>query len=124
MARKILLIEDDKDIRDALVLILEEDNFEVISSGDSKILKTITDIKPGLVLMDNWLTEWKSDANGQQLSKQLKTNPATRHIPVIIISAVNNIREIAEAGLADAYMHKPFDMYDLLKLVNQHVLKD
>ncbi|HWZ34672.1 MAG TPA: hypothetical protein VNW51_00855, partial [Mucilaginibacter sp.] len=63
MAKKILVIEDDKDIRDSIVYVLEEENYEVISSEDSKILKSINEIMPDVVLLDNWLTEWKSDAN-------------------------------------------------------------
>ncbi len=121
MAKKILVIEDDKDIRDTIAYILEEEKYEVVSSGDSKILKHINEVKPDLILMDNWLTEWKSDANGQQLSKQLKTNPATSHIPVIIISAVSNIKEIAEEGLADSYLKKPFDMQALVAMVKKYV---
>ena len=121
MAQKILIIEDDKDIRDTIVYILEEEKYEVVSSGDSKILKSIHELKPGIILMDNWLTEWKSDANGQQLSKELKSNPTTKHIPIIIISAVSNIKEIAEAGLADAYLKKPFDMDDLVKMVKKFI---
>jgi DNA-binding response OmpR family regulator len=121
MAHKILVIEDDKHIRDTICYILEEEKFEVISSGDSKILKSIDKIKPDLILMDHWLTEWKSDATGQQLSKELKTNPDTKHIPIIIISAISNIKEIAEAGLADAYMRKPFDMAELVNLVKKFV---
>jgi CheY-like chemotaxis protein len=121
MAKKILVIEDDKDIRDTIVYILEEEKYEVVSSGDSKILRHINDHKPDLILMDNWLTEWKSDANGQQLSKQLKTNPETSHIPVIIISAVSNIKEIAEEGLADSYLKKPFDMDQLLVIVKKYI---
>lgn len=121
MAKKILVIEDDKDIRDTVVFILEEEKYEVISSGDSKILKHLAIHNPDLILMDNWLTDWKSDANGQQLSKQLKSNPATSHIPVIIISAVSNIKEIAEAGLADSYLKKPFDMNELLEMVKRFI---
>jgi len=121
MAKKILVIEDDKDIRDTIVYILEEEGYEVKSSGDSKILKNVIERDPGLILMDNWLTEWKSDANGQQLSKQLKTDPKTQHIPIIIISAVSNVKEIAEEGLADAYLKKPFDMEELTALVKKHV---
>lgn len=121
MAKKILVIEDDKAIRDTICDILEEENYEVISSGDSKILKSINTMKPDLILLDNWLTEWKSDATGQQLSKELKSNPATEHIPVIIISAVSNIKEIAEAGMADAYMRKPFDMSELIEMVKKHI---
>ncbi len=121
MAKTILVIEDDKDIRDTIVYILEEEKYVVISSGDSKILKSINDYKPDLILMDNWLTEWKSDANGQQLSKQLKSNPETNHIPVIIISAVSNIKEIAEEGLADSYLKKPFDMATLVEMVKKYI---
>ena len=119
--KKILVIEDDKDIRDTIVYILEEEKYEVIASEDSKILKSLNNHNPDLILLDNWLTDWKSDANGQQLSKELKTNPATSHIPVIIISAVSNIKEIAEAGLADGYLRKPFDLSDLVHIVKKHL---
>ena len=121
MAKKILVIEDDKDIRDTIVYILEEEGYEVLSSGDSKILKYVTEHNPNLILMDNWLTEWKSDANGQQLSKGLKTNPKTQHIPVIIISAVSNIQQIAEEGLADSFLKKPFDMEVLIEMVRKFI---
>jgi len=120
-AKKIMVIEDDKDIRDTIVYILEEEQYEVISSEDSKILKSLDEHKPDLILMDNWLTDWKSDANGQQLSKELKSDPATSHIPVIIISAVSNVKEIAEAGLANGYLRKPFDLNELIDIVKLHI---
>jgi len=121
ITKKILVIEDDKDIRDTIVYILQEENYEVIASEDSKILKSVNDHKPDLILLDNWLTDWKSDANGQQLSKGLKSDPATSHIPVIIISAVSNIKEIAEAGLADGFLRKPFDLNELIEIVKHHL---
>ena len=121
MARKILVIEDDKDIRDAMQYALQEEGYEVTASEDSKILKNLADIAPDIILLDNWLTEWKSDASGQQISLRLKSDEATRHIPVVIISAVSNIKEIAEAGLADDYLRKPFDLNDLLTLVKKYV---
>ena len=121
MAKKILVIEDDRDIRETIQYALEEEGYEVTASEDSKILKSFNEIAPDMVLLDNWLTEWKSDANGQQISRDLKSNSATSHIPVIIISAVSNIKEIAEAGLADGYLRKPFDLDVLLALVKKHV---
>jgi CheY-like chemotaxis protein len=121
MAPKILVIEDDKDVRETIVYILEEQKYEVVSSPDSKILKSLHHFNPDIIIMDNWLTEWKSDANGQQLSRQLKLNPETSHIPIIIISAMSNIKEIAEAGLADAYLQKPFDVITLVDLVQKFI---
>jgi two-component system, OmpR family, phosphate regulon response regulator PhoB len=123
MAKKILVIEDDKDIRDTLVYVLEEQGYEVVSSEEAKILKSLDTIKPDLILLDNWLTEWKSDANGQQISKQLKSNPATSHIPIVIISAVSNIQEIAEAGMADDYLRKPFNLNDIIDIVKKYADK-
>jgi DNA-binding response OmpR family regulator len=119
--KKILVVEDDKDIRDTIVYILEEENYDVVSSEDSRILRSLDSLKPNLILLDNWLTDWKSDANGQQLSKEIKSNTATSHIPVIIISAVSNIKEIAEAGLANGYLRKPFDLSELVDIVKLHL---
>jgi len=121
MAKKILVIEDDKDIRDTIVYVLEEEGYEVVSSEDSKILRSLGQIAPDIILLDNWLTEWKSDANGEQISRQLKLYPDTSHIPVIIVSAVSNIKEIAEAGLADGYLRKPFDLAELIAIVKKHL---
>jgi len=122
VAKKILVIEDDRDIRETIAYALEENNFEVVLSEDAKILKSINSIKPDLILLDNWLTDWKSDANGQQLSKELKNNPKTKHIPIIIVSAVSNVKEIAEAGEANDYLKKPFDLTELIRIVNKYVL--
>jgi len=121
MAKKILVIDDDKDIRDMIVYILTGEEYEVLSSADAKILKHIHHHNPDLILMDNWLTDWKSDATGQQLSRQLKTNPDTSHIPIIIISAVSNVKQVAKEGLADFYLAKPFDMTELLSLVKKYI---
>ena len=121
MAKKILVIEDDRDIRETITYALEENKFEVVSSEDARVLRSLDTIKPDLILLDNWLTDWKSDANGQQLSKELKSNPQTSHIPIVIVSAVSNIREIAEAGQADAYLKKPFDLDDLIAVVTKFV---
>ncbi|MBK0380588.1 response regulator transcription factor [Mucilaginibacter segetis] len=121
MGKKILVIEDDKDIRDTMTYALEQEGYEVISSENSRILKALDKHNPDLILLDNWLTDWASDASGQQLSRELKSNAETKHIPIIIISAVSNVKEIAEAGLADAYLKKPFDLSDLVAIVKRHI---
>jgi two-component system, OmpR family, phosphate regulon response regulator PhoB len=123
MGKKIMLIEDDADIRETMQYALEEQNYEVISSEDARILKSLDSYCPDLILLDNWLSDWKSDANGEQISKQLKSNPATSHIPIVIVSAVSNVKEIAEAGMADGYLHKPFDLQELLGMVEKFTSK-
>ncbi len=119
MGKKIMVIEDDTDIRETIVYALQEENYEVIASEDARILKQLNHHKPNLILLDNWLSDWKSDANGEQISRQLKSDPATSHIPIIIVSAVSNIKEISEAGLADGYLRKPFDLVELVAMVEK-----
>ncbi|MEO3404234.1 response regulator [Mucilaginibacter sp. CAU 1740] len=121
MAKKVLVIEDDKDIRDTVVYVLEEEGYEVIHSDNSRILNSLVTLQPDLILLDNWLTDWSSDANGAQLSKKIKDDPATADIPVVIISAVSNIKEVAKAGNADGYLAKPFDLTSLSELVKKHI---
>ncbi len=121
MAKKILVIDDDIDVRDSLVFLLEQEHYEVTASGDAKILKGINQLNPSLIIMDNFLSEWKSDASGQQLSRALKLNPATKHIPVILISAASNVQEIAKTGHADAFLRKPFESEDLLAIIQKHL---
>lgn len=123
MPKKILVIEDDKDIRDTIMYALQGRNYEVIVAEDGKILKGIGDLNPDLILLDNWLSDWKSDPNGQQLSKELKSSDATRHIPVIMVSAVSNIKEVSEAGMADGYIKKPFELDELLATVERYINK-
>ncbi len=124
MEAKVLLIEDDSDIRDTIVYALQDEGFEVIASESARILKSLDTIKPDLILLDNWLTDWKSDANGQQISRELKNDPATQHIPIIIISAVSNIQEVAQAAQADGYLKKPFELNDLFETVRKHIKKE
>lgn len=121
MAKKILVIEDDKDIRDTIVYVLEEEGYEVTASDNARILKKLLEINPDLILLDNWLTDWKSDASGQEISKGLKSDPTTSHIPVVMISAVNNIEEITKAGSANGYLKKPFDLTELTGIVKKHL---
>ena len=123
MGAKIMVIEDDTDIRETMVYALEDAGYEVVSSENARILKHLDTHKPDLILLDNWLSDWKSDANGQQLSKQLKSDPATKDIPVIIVSAIRNLPEVAEEALADGYLKKPFDLTELTAMAKKFTKK-
>ena len=123
MGKKVLLIEDDTDIRETMTFALEDAGYVVVASEDARILKSLGSHQPDLILLDNWLSDWKSDANGQQLSKQLKSDPATKDIPVIIVSAIRNLPEVAEEALADGYLKKPFDLNELTALAEKFTKK-
>jgi DNA-binding response OmpR family regulator len=109
MRKKILIIDDNQDILEVIEFILKENGYKVIVSLSAKILDDVLEINPDLILLDDWL----GDTSGHKLCRTLKTNPRTKHIPVIIISAARGLEQLAKQCYADSYIEKPFDIDDL-----------
>lgn len=116
MKKKIVVIEDNHEILELLGFILENEDYEVLASLNAEPIKNLEEINPHLILLDENLGEDK----GHQLCLAIKANPGTSHLPVILISAVSNLPEIARKCKADNYIAKPFLIEDLLNLVKQH----
>jgi DNA-binding response OmpR family regulator len=110
---KILLIEDNPDIKELLNYILKDEGHKVISSSDATSLNSLDKIKPDLILMDEILSEQR----GSIFCRRLKNNDATKHIPVVLISAMTNLKDLALECGADAYIEKPFDIDTLVRVV-------
>ncbi|WP_295796592.1 response regulator [Mucilaginibacter sp.] len=117
MAKKVIVIEENRDILDLMQYILEDEGYEVISSVDGSVLGNIEQTDPALIVLDNSLTNEK----GSSLCRKLKSNPSTAKYPIILVSAVNEIEDIAKECLADAYLSKPFDINELIAVVKQHI---
>jgi two-component system, OmpR family, phosphate regulon response regulator PhoB len=115
MSKKIIVIEDDKDTLDIITYILTEEGYEVIGAENTGPLTQLHLHEPLLILMDNRLPE----GPGKDICLRLKNDPATRHFPVALVSADTKLEEIAYEGLADAFLKKPFDIEDLIHLVNR-----
>ena len=70
-----------------------------------------------LILLDSQL----QGAKGQDICRKIKTDNATKHIPVIMCSADAKIKTIAQEAGADDSIEKPFSMADLLKKIEKHI---
>ena len=110
---KILVIEDNKDILEVLDTILTDDGYEVISCSDGTAIDDLKNINPGLILMDELLPSVK----GSELCLRIKADEELTHIPVVLISALQSVENIADKCGADAYVAKPFDIDALSKLI-------
>jgi CheY-like chemotaxis protein len=115
MSKKVLIIEDDEAIVDVMTFILEDAGYEVISSSGSSALKDVHETKPAVILMDNRLT----DGYGEDFCRSFKQNPATSHFRVVLISANSDIEQLAQGSFADAFLKKPFEITQLVELVNR-----
>lgn len=118
MQKLIQIIEDDEDIRDVIEFILQESEYEVNVASNAKEFKiNLLNTLPDLILMDVRLP----DGNGLELCRKLKQSIETRHIPVIIISAHATAEESSKLAMADDFVAKPFDLDDLVKLIEHHL---
>ncbi len=113
MAIKILVVDDDPDIRDVLRLTLEGENYEVTEAAHGEeALKIISSKAPDLVLVDYQMPVM----NGLEVCRTVKKDILLRHLPVIMITGkgeVNDKVDGLDAG-ADDYVVKPFEPKELL----------
>lgn len=96
MAKKILIVEDDKFLRDLITQKLSAENFEVAIAQDGEEgIRKIEEEKPGLVILDLLLPA----IDGFEVLKRMKANPKIADTPVIILSNLGQ-KEDVERGMA------------------------
>jgi len=112
---RILLVEDEENIRDVVKLNLEMEDFEVITSGNGKeALKIIGEQHFDLLILDVMLP----DVNGFQICEQVRLS--NMDVPIIFLTAKDTSTDRI-TGLkkgADDYLTKPFHLEELLLRVN------
>ncbi len=115
---KILIAEDERDIRELIAFTLQFAGHEVIlTSNGEEALQAVRTQKPQLVLLDVRMPK----LTGYEVCKEIKADPRTRAIPVVFLSAKGQETEIRnglEAG-AEQYLLKPFSPDQLIEQVNK-----
>ncbi|MCQ6957069.1 response regulator [Mucilaginibacter aquariorum] len=117
MARRILVIDDDEDILEILNIIFQENGYDIVMSNTGDAAEHIRVIRPDIVLLDVRIVG--SAKNGLEICKEIKSQLETRHLPVMLVSAESDLFVIANECGANAYISKPFDIFDLLAKVEQ-----
>lgn len=119
---KILVIEDEKNIRDTIsdILVLSGYEVECVANGKHGLNKAI-EMKPDLVLCDVMMPE----LDGWQTVKAFRLNPELYCTPFVFMSALSTMRDFRN-GMnlgADDYIAKPFDIKELLQIVSYQLNK-
>jgi len=116
MAQKILFIEDEADHIEMVKMRLEACGFEFISAKDGEEgLKKAASEKPDLVLLDIVIPK----IDGFEVCRRLKSQPATRNTPVLVITA-SGLKDLEEKCLdigADDIVRKPYNSSDLVSKI-------
>jgi two-component system response regulator MprA len=114
MAEKVLVVDDDRAIREVLRTLLEREGYEVVlgSSGEEAIRLAESE-KPHLIILDAKMP----DLDGVEASWRLRSQEDTRSIPIIVATAFGDVLAgAADAGIDDFAM-KPFHPPELLMQV-------
>ena len=117
MRKRILVADDDPGIGDMLQIMLSDAGYEVEIQVDGHAVQQMQEPFPDLLVLDIRL----SGTDGRTICRQLKSQEATHHIPIIILSAHKDTHQMAREAGADDFLAKPFEMKDLLALVAQYV---
>ena len=118
MTKKVLIVENDMDIRNIVGFILEQEGYEV--AGCAYTIENLLTMSADLILLD----EWVNKREGPMLCKEIKAIEKLAHIPVIIFSTSMQIAEIAANCNANGYVHKPFDLDSLIAEVRKFLPLD
>ncbi|MCQ6959295.1 response regulator [Mucilaginibacter aquariorum] len=114
--KKVLVIEDELDTAQCLDYLMNDLGYEFIQSQIILTPAEIIKIKPDVIILDYYLP----NGHGDKLCLALKSNLLTKDIPVILMSAHNNLKDISKGCDADAYLEKPFDLNKLIQIVTRY----
>jgi CRP-like cAMP-binding protein len=122
MKKKILIIEDQLEVRENIEELLELSNYEPITAENGKVgIKKALEVKPDLILCDIMMPEM----DGYEVLYLLGKNPDVANIPFIFLTAKSeqtDFRKGMNLG-ADDYITKPFEEIELLNAVERRLNK-
>jgi two-component system phosphate regulon response regulator PhoB len=116
-AKQILIVEDERPIREMIAFGLKRAGFEVREAEDSRSARSaLADRRPDLMLVD-WMLP---DTSGLELTRAIKRERDTRDLPIIMLTARASEADKVSGldGGADDYLTKPFSPRELLARVN------
>jgi len=119
--KMILIVEDEESLLKLESILLTSRGYEVKGVADGQAaLTAVTDIKPDLVLLDIMLPE----IDGFEVCRQIKSNEATKHIPVIMLTAKKSREDMArgEQVGADWYITKPFKSAMVIETIQRFLV--
>ena len=119
---RILAVDDDRELTQLLQLVFESRGFGVtIANNGRQALDSLETELPEVILLDLMMP----GMSGQEVCRQIRANPRTSNIPIIILTAKSDTetkREMMEAG-ATEYLVKPIRPIDLIQRTREAVLR-
>jgi len=104
--RRVLVVDDDVAIVDLLETALEDEGYQVFATVGAAALPLARDLQPAVILLDINMP----GMDGIEVSQRLHDDPATAHIPIIVMSAQDRLRATGPLMPVNDRLPKPFDL--------------
>ncbi len=126
---KIIVVDDDQDIRDSLQIILEGRQYTVITAADkTEGMEKIRTEKPDLAILDVVMSTWE---DGFEMSRKLKKDPEFKNMPILMLTGIKDKTGIDFKSAAgdqtwlpvDAFIEKPVEPDTLVAEVEKLLAK-
>jgi two-component system, cell cycle response regulator DivK len=116
-APSVLVVDDNDDTRTMYAHLLRSAGFEVRLAADGDQALAAAAERPAIIIMDLAMP----GLNGWEATRRLKTGEATKHIPIIVLTAhaLDHYRDVALAAGCDAFLSKPCAIEDLVAEVRR-----
>lgn len=121
--KKILIVDDEQDIVESLKFVLDAAGYNCFTAFNGEDgLRLAKELIPDLIILDVMMPK----INGYKISRLLKYDNKYKNIPILMITARSQEEDklIGEETGADEYITKPFDLDEVLKLVDKYLNKD
>jgi two-component system cell cycle response regulator DivK len=119
-AKKILLVEDNNEVRELLALFMKRLGYKVFEATTGvEAIDLASTVQPDLIMMDLRLPEM----NGAEATAHLKANPSTRDVPLLVVTASGSStdrRRALDAGAAEILL-KPIDVTTLSNVLRRYL---
>ena len=120
MQKKILVVDDEKDITETLSFMLKAAGYDVLIANDGEEgLKFAKEENPDLIILDVMMPK----INGYKIARLLKYDNKYKHIPIVMVTArgQDSDKLIGEETGADVYITKPFEFEEVLTSVQKYL---
>jgi DNA-binding response OmpR family regulator len=118
MKKCVFVLEDNDELRELFTYLLEEESYEVHAYATAAAFRqSLEQSLPDLLVLDVMLP----DGNGLDICCELKEDPKTANIAIIIMSAHAEIEDMKKKCDAEEFITKPFDIQNFIDKVEKHL---